>query len=36
MFRENEVNKKIKDDEKQRLKELDVKLSKDYIAMVDA
>ena len=36
MLRENEVNKKIKLDEKQRIKELDVKLAKDYIAKVDA
>ena len=35
MLRENEVNKKIKMDEKQRIKELDVKLAKQYIEMVD-
>jgi hypothetical protein len=36
MFRENETNKQMRMDEKQRIRELDVKLSKDYIAMVDA
>ncbi len=36
MLRENEVNKQIRMDEKQRLKLLDVKLAKDYVAMVDA
>lgn len=36
MFRENETNKQMRLDEKQKFKELDVKLAKEYIAMVDA
>ena len=36
MLRENEVNKKIRMDEKARIRELDIRLGLEYVAKVDA